>query len=217
MPTNTISGLGLDPSLTQSTVLEKTDNKDQVDQNEFIQLLVTQLQHQDPLDPMQNEEFAVQLAQFSQVQELIDINSKLDAQAGNDFSTLASYLGNAVTLNSSVVEVEGDDAGQVQFELSEGTSDARVEFLDAFGTVRGTLDLGALDIGKHVASLSDLSLAPGQYAVRVAGEGLSGTPVEAEAYAYGIVSGYVPGPEPVLLLGNREIGVSDIQKVEVPA
>jgi flagellar basal-body rod modification protein FlgD len=46
--------------------------------NEFVKLLVAQMQNQDPLNPMDGKELAVQLAQFSSVEQLININTKLD-------------------------------------------------------------------------------------------------------------------------------------------
>ena len=45
---------------------------------EFLNLLVTQLRYQDPLDPIRNEEFIAQLSQFSSVEQLQNINSKLE-------------------------------------------------------------------------------------------------------------------------------------------
>jgi flagellar basal-body rod modification protein FlgD len=46
--------------------------------DEFVKLLVTQMQNQDPLNPMDGKELATQLAQFSSVEQLININDKLD-------------------------------------------------------------------------------------------------------------------------------------------
>jgi flagellar basal-body rod modification protein FlgD len=47
--------------------------------DEFVKLLVAQMSNQDPLNPMDGKELAVQLAQFSNVEQLININEKLDA------------------------------------------------------------------------------------------------------------------------------------------
>jgi len=47
--------------------------------DEFVKLLVTQMQNQDPLNPMDGKDLAVQLAQFSSVEQLMNINSKLDS------------------------------------------------------------------------------------------------------------------------------------------
>lgn len=47
-------------------------------QDDFVKLLVTQMQNQDPMDPMDGKDLAAQLAQFSSVEQLMNINTKLD-------------------------------------------------------------------------------------------------------------------------------------------
>src|SRR5690606_10893139 len=73
-------------------------------QNEFLNLLVTQLKNQDPMEPMKNDEFAVNLAQFSQLEQLISINEKVGNE-GVDLGTLSAYLGHEVTLGGDSVSV----------------------------------------------------------------------------------------------------------------
>lgn len=46
--------------------------------DEFVKLLVAQMSNQDPLNPMDGKELAVQLAQFSSIEQLLNVNSKLD-------------------------------------------------------------------------------------------------------------------------------------------
>lgn len=46
--------------------------------DQFVKLLITQMQNQDPMDPMDGKDLAAQLAQFSSVEQLININTKLD-------------------------------------------------------------------------------------------------------------------------------------------
>lgn len=64
-------------SLQTATSVSQVAN-DQVSQDAFLRLLVTQLQNQDPLEPQQNSEFVAQLAQFQSLQGQLDANSKLD-------------------------------------------------------------------------------------------------------------------------------------------
>lgn len=76
-------------------------------QDAFMQLLLTQLQHQDPTSPRADGEFLAQLAQFTQLEQLQQINEKLDAIATafslvgttttTESSTLSSAVGHAVT------------------------------------------------------------------------------------------------------------------------
>lgn len=212
--TNSISGL--DPSLTQAGGLSKKEKNDQVDKNEFITLLVTQLKNQDPLNPMENDEFAVKLAQFSQLEQLVSINEKLD-NPGSDFTSMAAYLGHEVVLNSSSVEVENGEGGGVQFQLEQDANNVKVEILSKDGNVVDTIELGALSAGKHKGTLTELTLPDGEYDIRIKAQSTTGAEFEPQVYAAGVVSGFVPGPEPVLMLGNRQISPSEIREVAIAA
>lgn len=55
-----------------------TETTSDVDKNDFLKLLVAQLEHQDPLSPMKNEEFIAQLATFSSLEQLIAINQGIE-------------------------------------------------------------------------------------------------------------------------------------------
>ncbi|MDC0358837.1 hypothetical protein OAO01_08480 [Oligoflexia bacterium] len=202
----------IDPALT---ALPSTKEKNaQVDGNEFIQLLVTQLKNQDPLDPMDNDEFAVKLAQFSQLEQLIGINDKLGA-GGGDFSSMAAYLGHEVTLNSNTVEIHNGEADKIKFDLANDASKVEVDLVDKNDSVVETIDLGALSAGKQSVALSDLVTQSGEYSVRVRATDMIGGAFEAEVHVAGVVSGFVPGPEPMLIIGKREASPSEILEVGV--
>jgi flagellar basal-body rod modification protein FlgD len=76
---------------SSSTMLNSGVNaakaSDDTGRNEFLQLLATQLQYQDPLNPLQNSEFVAQLAQFSSLEQLILIRESLDNQQGGGGET----------------------------------------------------------------------------------------------------------------------------------
>ena len=64
----------------------------------FLKLLITQLQNQDPLDPMKNEDFAAQLAQFSSLEQMQNLNDSFNQMMDlNKVSSTASLIGKEVT------------------------------------------------------------------------------------------------------------------------
>src|SRR5262245_31053611 len=65
-----------------SRAADKTEEKDNLGKEAFLQLLVTQLQHQDPLDPQDNSEFLAQLAQFTSLESLQQIKEDMAALRG---------------------------------------------------------------------------------------------------------------------------------------
>ena len=81
--------------------------KGQLGKDEFLKMLVAQMQNQDPLSPMDGQQMAAQLAQFSSVEQLVAMNAKLDAQQASSAS-LVDTLGGSLTLGAIGKEVEVD-------------------------------------------------------------------------------------------------------------
>jgi flagellar basal-body rod modification protein FlgD len=67
--------------------------------DEFVKLLITQMKNQDPMNPMDGKDLAAQLAQFSSVEQLININTKLDG-----LSTLLKPVTNPVADSNSTTQ-----------------------------------------------------------------------------------------------------------------
>lgn len=185
-----------------------------VAQSEFFKLLVGQLENKNAV-ARPGDEFALNLAQFSQLENLVAGNKETGEQAllGAPES-LAGYLGQEVTLNSNLAEVNNHDGGRVCFTLSQEAKAVQVELLNADGSVKETVVLGALRAGSHSAALSNLRTANGQYPMRVQVEGLSGGAGTTEGYAAGVVTGFVPGSDPALMLGERQVKPADIREVK---
>ncbi len=77
--------------------------------DEFLRLLTTQLRYQDPLDPMDGKDMAADLAQFSGLEQLLNINDKLEAQKGqSDALATAITNGQAMGMIGKTVVVESD-------------------------------------------------------------------------------------------------------------
>lgn len=83
------------------------------DFQEFLNLFVTQLRYQDPLSPMAGEEFLAQTAQFSSVEQLVNLNSKVsastDAALLSSKSTAAALIGQ--TVHAKTFDVDGNEIG----------------------------------------------------------------------------------------------------------
>lgn len=94
----------------------------------FLTLLTAQLKNQDPLQPLESTEFVAQLANFSTVEQLIDMNTQIDAlteQSVNaDVATFASWIGREVTTTDGFFTPNGS---AVSFDVPEVSGTARVE------------------------------------------------------------------------------------------
>ncbi|MBN8550858.1 MAG: hypothetical protein J0M12_16200 [Deltaproteobacteria bacterium] len=201
-------------ALGTNSKTETSKKNDALGKNEFLNLLVTQLKNQDPMEPMKNDQFAVNLAQFSQLEQLIGINDKIGANSGTDVSTLAAYLGQQVTLNSDVAHVKNNNGGLIKVDLPSDASAVKVDLLDPVtGSVKESFDIGPLSAGKHTLSLANIATASGDYQVKVRGVSSSGGQFDATVHAAAVVNGFVPGPTPKLLTDNGEIDPANIIEV----
>ena len=107
---------------TPTNTSEKTVGTNALGKDAFLQLLVTQMQYQDPLEPTTDTEFISQLAQFSSLEEMQNLNESLDALA-NQLSNIQqqSFASNLVGKNV-IMNIDGEYiAGKVQYmEMKEG-------------------------------------------------------------------------------------------------
>ena len=212
---NSTTGAQLSGALSSAGVTSK-NKKAEMGKDEFLTLLVTQLKNQDPESPLDSKEFAVQLAQFTQVEKLISIDQKLTNQASAT-SSMAGYLGQQVILNDKTVQAKGGDAGKLQLQLGQEAASVTVQLLNKAGAVIGERAVGALPTGKSMVSLEGMKVPDGAYQVRIKAIGRTGAQFEPQAAASGIVSGFIPGLDPKLIVGGREVSMSDVKEVSLPA
>lgn len=213
---NISAALGASSASSSTDSASLTKKNQEIGQNEFLRLLVEQLKNQDPMEPMKNEEFAVNLAQFSSLEQLIAINKKIGGESGGgDFSSLASYLGNEVTLNSQEVDLKDGNAGRARFKLESDSRDVTLELLDITGKSAASFNLGELSAGKHVVDLSNIDVPNGHYTLKASATGVGGSSSDVEVFAAGIVTGFVPGADPTLIVGDKEVKTTEIKEVNL--
>ncbi len=93
--------------------------KQNLDKDDFLKLLITQLQHQDPNNPMEDKEFIAQMAQFSSMEQMLNVNKSLDKLVGKfDFQSSFDLLGKKV----DVVNGSGDTESQVASGVVDSVS-----------------------------------------------------------------------------------------------
>src|SRR5688572_21989306 len=83
--------------------------KGKLGKDEFLKMLVAQMQNQDPLSPMDGQQMAAQLAQFSSVEQLVTLNETMANQAAGQTALLES-LGGSLTLGALGKSVEVDSS-----------------------------------------------------------------------------------------------------------
>jgi flagellar basal-body rod modification protein FlgD len=117
----------------------------------FLQLLVTQMQNQNPLDPQDNGEFVAQLAQFSSLESMQSLNSTVDTIASNYQSSQAlqasSLVGRSVIVQTGSAVVDPTKGLTGSVALTASSSNTTVGVYDANGDLVRSLDLGSQSAG----------------------------------------------------------------------
>lgn len=126
-------------------------DKESLGQNDFMKLMLAQMKHQDPFKPLDNNEFLGQMAQFSTVSGISEINQSMSTLAD---SLKSSQMLNAATLvdktglvEASQARFDGSSAIEGQVELATATSGVQIEIVKSNGEVVKRLSLGPQSAG----------------------------------------------------------------------
>ena len=121
--------------------------KSSLGQEDFLKLMTTQLQNQDPFAPMENGEFIAQMAQFSTVTGITEMGQTLKGLSDklNEFriATASDLLGNSVLVPGNVVRPNKDGEVHGIIDLPSPSSETSVSFFDSSGELVNTVDLGS--------------------------------------------------------------------------
>ena len=199
----------------QTTAPAKKPNE--MGQQEFLMLLVNQLQNQDPMNPLEANEFASQLATFSQLEQLLGISSKLDAliKSNNPVSTMAAFLGREVVQHNAGFVVANGTASHVLLDVPEGSQSLRVEILASDGTVLAGKEITEFRPGKSFIGFDDveLGLPDGNYAVRATVVDEYGRFITLPTKFTETVQGFVLEPVAALVVNGRQITIDQVREV----
>jgi len=125
---------------------------DELGKDTFLRLLTTQLQNQDPSEPMANSDFIAQLATFSNVEQLTGIKEVMSAAAMGiaalNSSSMASLLGTRVTAATDEFSYEGRGDVSLSYDAPTDVPNARVRVFDDNGSVIWSEEIGAVAAGE---------------------------------------------------------------------
>jgi flagellar basal-body rod modification protein FlgD len=187
----------------------------------FLQLLTTQLQHQDPLDPMDTSQFTQQLVEYSQVEQQIDSNTNLQTLISQGTSQSAayatSYLGKTVTVSGGEGSLTNGQA-QWTYNLGTAATSTTLQVTDANGNVvysgSGQTTAGNSNFNWNGVDNSGNQLPDGSYTLAVKASA-GGQTVTTSVTAVGTVSevNMINGT-PQLLIGSMEVPLTSISSVQ---
>ncbi|PID39981.1 MAG: hypothetical protein CR984_05590 [Proteobacteria bacterium] len=192
--------------------------------DDFLSLLVAQLQHQDPLNPSDSTEFTAQLAQFSSLEQLQNIGDALNGfevyQSTLNNIQASNFIGKTVTAEGNRFHVQGDAVDPIRFDLADSADTVYVQIYDQNGDFVADIDCGAMLAGEQQVQW-DGEMSNGQpadggvYSYSVMAAKDDGLAVHTTSYLTGVITGvdYKDGATN-LLMGNYEIPVAGVIRVE---
>jgi flagellar basal-body rod modification protein FlgD len=151
---STISGTNNTSSVTDNLSISKKQdtkkNTNELGQAAFLELMITQMNNQNPLSPQDNSEFVAQLAQFSSVEGLERLNNSFNSFMSNNALQASSLVGRSVTVESdtSTLVKGGIIAGSV--DLTYPTNDMKVSVYDSAGALVQQIPVGEVPKGEAV-------------------------------------------------------------------
>lgn len=176
---------------------ETAPAKDAMDKDAFLRLLVTQLKNQDPLKPADNTEFVAQLAQFSSLEGITNLNTSMEEIAKSvtsmqDLSSTA-LVGRYVKTGGNVFELAEGKPAEYGYALEDDASNVKITISDAMGRIVRNMDAGPMGEGGHRIDWDgkDNNGAPvgeGLYSFKVSAIAQDKKTVTAEPYTIGLIS-----------------------------
>lgn len=213
----------IDPSKKMRTVGNPDLGKDA-----FMNLLLAQMKSQDPTNPMKSHEMAAQLAQFTSLEKLTNIDQGIEKMRSEvhperNFEALA-LIGKTVSTDSSkFTRLDQKSTHDIRFRLAADAITTDIKIKDAKGNVVRTLSLNSLKSGKTSipwnGQLEDgTSAPPGDYTVEIDAKASNGHKVFAESKASGVITGVNFTPRgPQVMIGKEAIDLSDVKTISDPS
>jgi len=200
-----------------------TSPKKELGKEDFLKLLVEQLKHQDPLNPMESAEFTAQLAQFSSLEQLFGMNENLEGiqqvLSNENKENLIELIGKTVKADDNTILVEDGNAASGSYTLEE-EADVAISVYDGDGIEIRRLYPGRQAAGEHNVDWdgrddSGEMVKDGIYTFEVIAKDDAGNYVTANTYISGEVTGvtYKYGI-PYLMIGDKLVS-SDNTIIEV--
>lgn len=206
---------------------DQTKKNDDLGKEAFLKLLVTQLQHQDPLNPLDDKQFIAQLAQFSSLEQMTNISEGIKAltekTAQQDMLSAVNYIGKEVTASGSTMTKAGSAITPVFFTLSDAAATVYANVYDDNNNLIRTDKFTSMQAGEFQftwdgTDYNGQQASSGQYHVYFSAESSTGSTVFVDTEVSGTVTGLEQsnGSTYFRLSDGRKLNFNDIRKVVQP-
>lgn len=203
-------------------------NKTSLGEADFLTLLVAQLTHQDPLNPMEDTDMTSQLAQFSSLTELTKINEGIQtlntSMTQSDLLSAASYIGKDIKAEGYKISVAEGNASTIYYGFGEAVTEIYMNIYDSEGAIVRTVELGSKEAGTYQYKWDgrdesgDL-MPDGTYGVGILGKDVDGKAVMVQTEISGTVDAVVneSGTQYLRLKDGRFVSFLNVKEIVDPS
>ncbi len=210
------------------STIEYADRKahNQLGKDGFMKLLAHQMQNQDPSNPMDQKQFAADLAQFAQLEQLTNMNSTMKKQDANKNAELksmgASFLGKKVVTRGTSLNFDGKKEVNIPFGLRQNASKVIVRIMDEKNQLVQQLNYEQMLKGNQTVSWDGMSTngqpaAKGDYSIQVFAWDENMTPFAGVTKSEGLVTGvsFENGETILKVDGKKSIFLRDVESFQM--
>lgn len=202
----------------------KAKNKSELSKEDFMKLLVAELQNQNPLEPMDNKAMGSHLAQFTQLEQLEEMNSNIakmsKSKDPNNKIYSASLIGKSIKTESVNFDHEKGKVQELSFNLSAPANEVEIKVIDASGVEVKSIKLGSLNKGLNYYKWDGRDgigdyVDDGKYVYEVNASNEMGANLHVDRGASGIVSSveYIDDNVNLLLDNGSKVKLEDVRAV----
>lgn len=201
--------------------------KSALGKDDFMKLMMQQIKYQDPLNPMDGTAFSAQLAQFSQLEQLSNMNQSLTDNLNANYllaqsinNTMAvTLIGKEIKLSGSNIKFNGESDVSLGYKLPAESRSVTVEIYDANGGLVKSYEEKNMASGDHKLSWdftdnNGNKVQKGNYTFKVKAKDYNDADISVESYKLGTISSVkYTDSGAVLMVGTTQYNLSDILEI----
>jgi flagellar basal-body rod modification protein FlgD len=223
-----VGGVGPSSSIFGSSPVTDSANRSDMGRDEFLKLLTVQMKSQNPMKPTENAEFAAQLAQFSSLEQLTNMNTALKSSLDSNLllaqsinnTMAANFIGKTVKASTNQMQLSGGQA-TFGYDLFANAESVKVTIRDRNGAVVKTME-ASTDKRRQGENLFEwdgkdnggIQLRDGTYTFSVEAKSANGDNLSADPLALGKITGVrFKADGAVLVLNNLEVPLGSVTEI----
>ena len=215
-------------SSSSNSYVTSTSGGSTLDKDAFLKLMIAQLKNQDPLNPMDGTEYSAQLAQFSSLEQLTNLNDNMTTSINANYlltqsinnTLVATLVGNEVKVSGDTINYSGQDSIELSYNLPSNASEATIKIYNSSGKLVKTI--ACSDLGSGESKLSwDFTdndgneIPDGTYTAEIsATDAVTGNSLEPNMFKYGTIDSVkFTDDGTVLVVDGIQYSLSDVVEV----